>query len=198
MKTAVFIAAGLLSGLAGAIVFAALHAVIIVPIWNRMGSGLIFGALAGAVAGWALSELHPAVGSGNIRRAAFGGARFGAILWLLVTPVTAADMVLRAAGIAPRLELVAVGVAVVLALGAGALYGWRTIRRRRAMVAGALATLTLTIAMAGPVPVGRSVRSLGIFLAVLPCAVVGGVLLALVSRRLQLVSDRERTSEVAP
>jgi hypothetical protein len=52
------------------------------------------------------------------------------------------------------------------------------VRTRRAAIAGASATLLLTIAMAGPVPVGRSLRALGIFLAVLPAAVVGGAILA--------------------
>jgi hypothetical protein len=38
---------GMLSGIAGALVFAVAHAMVIVPIWNRMGSGLLFGAVAG-------------------------------------------------------------------------------------------------------------------------------------------------------
>jgi hypothetical protein len=57
-------------------------------------------------------------------------------------------------------------------------------RTRRASIAGASATLLLTIAMAGPVPIGRSLRALGIFLAVLPVAVVGGAILAGLSRAL--------------
>ena len=173
---------GLLSGLVGALLFAAAHAVLIVPIWDRMGSGLVFGALAGAAGGWALAELYPAHVALPPREAAWIGARFGAILWLLVAPVTAADALLRAVGIAPRLELVAVGVALVLAIGAGAAFGGYRARTARAIISGAAATLALTIAMAGPVPVARSPRAFGIFVAVLPAAAIAGGLLALTSR----------------
>ena len=175
--------AGFVSGLLGALAFAAAHAVIIVPIWTRMGSGLAFGALAGATAGWALVELDPSVLSVPPRAAAVRGAGFGALLWLLVTPVTAVDALLRATGIARRYELVAVGVAVVLAISAGAAFGWYRTRRRLAAVAGALATLALTLAMAGPVPVANSPRAVGIFLAVLPAASIAGGVLALLVRR---------------
>jgi hypothetical protein len=173
---------GLLSGLVGALFFAAAHAFLIVPIWSRMGSGLVFGALAGAAAGWAFVENYPAHVATSAMKAVGIGARFGTVLWLLVAPVTAADVLMRAVGIAPRFELVAVGVAVVLALGAGAAFGWHRTRRRRGMISGAVATLVLTMAMAGPVPVARSQRAFGIFLAVLPAAALAGGVLALLAR----------------
>jgi len=177
---------GLLSGIVGALLFAAAHAVLIVPIWSRMGSGLVFGALAGAVAGWALVELYPAHATSSARVAAGTGARLGGMLWLLVAPVTAADVLLRATGIAPGFELVAVAVALVLAVSGGAAFGWYRTHRRRGVIAGGLATLALTVAMAGPVPIARSPRALGIFLAVLPAAVFGGAVLALLARQLQI------------
>ena len=191
---------GLLSGLVGALVFAAAHAVLIVPIWSRMGSGLVFGALAGAAAGWAFIENYPAHASSSAKEAIAIGASFGASLWLLVVPVSAADAFLRAVGIAPRLELVAVGVAVVLAVGAGAALGWHRTRRRRGIISGAAATLALTVAMAGPVPIARSPRAFGIFLAVLPASAIAGGVLALVTRRLHYRRDRSRitTPPVSP
>lgn len=84
-----------------------------------MGSGLVFGPLAGGVGGWALAELTPGYLSLPAGKAARAGAGFGVILFLLVAPVTAADLALRAAGIAPRYELVAVGVALILASARG-------------------------------------------------------------------------------
>jgi hypothetical protein len=174
--------AGLISGFVGALLFAAAHAILIVPIWDRMWSGLVLGPLAGALGGWALAELTPGYLTMPLARAAATGALFGAILFLLVVPVTAADLLLRETGIAPRFELVAVGVAVVLAVGTGAAFGSRRTRTRRGMIAGALATLSLTIAMAGPVPVARSPRALGIFLVVLPVAAAAGALFVLVAR----------------
>ena len=174
---------GLASGLVGALLFASAHAAIIVPIWSRMWSGLASGSIAGMAAAWALVELEPDLVAARAPRAAALGARFGAMMWLLVAPVTIADALLRAAGVAERSELVQVGVAVALAMGAGAAYAWRRIHRRRAAIAGAAATLMLTIAMAGPVPIMRSPRAFGIFLAVLPAAIVAGAVLALVVRR---------------
>jgi hypothetical protein len=173
---------GLLSGLVGALLFATAHAFLIVPIWTRMGSGLVFGALAGTAAAWALLENYPTLMEAPPRQAAWVGARFGGILWLLVAPVTAADALMRAVGIAPRFELFAVGVAVVLALGSGATFGWRQTRSRGGMISSALATLALTLAMAGPVPVARSPRAFAIFVAVLPAAVLAGGVLALVAQ----------------
>lgn len=175
------ILAGALSGLAGALLFATLHAFIIVPIWDRMTSGLISGALAGAAAGWAFAECYPeAIRTRSIRNVGIG-ARFGALLWLAVAPVTGADALLRAAGLASEDELIAVAIAVVVALAGGATLGWVITRRFRGALAGAAAGILLTIAMAGPVPVGRSTRAFRIFLAVLPPAVLGGIALSLFS-----------------
>lgn len=182
--------AGLLSGVMGALFFAAAHAVLISPIWSRMGGGLVFGALAGAGAGWALAENYPGHVTVPTMEGARIGARFGAVLWLLVAPVTAADALLRAAGVAPRFELLAVSVALVLAVGAGAAFAWHRTRRRRGMISGAVATLALTVAMAGPVPIARSPRAFGIFVAVLPAAMLTGGLLALFARWLHHLRPR--------
>ena len=189
--------AGLLSGAAGGLLFAAAHAVIIVPIWSRMATGIVFGAIAGAAAGWALFEYRPGYAASSARIAAGFGARLGGILWLLVTPVTAADALLRATELAPRFELLAVGVALVLAVGGGAVFGWYRTKRRRGAISWAVATLMLTVSMAGPVPVGRSLRALSIFLAVLPIAVLAGSVLALGARQLSLLQAR-RTKAPPP
>ena len=171
--------AGALCGVMGALVFAALHAWIIVPIWTRMTSGIVSGAIAGGAAGWMMATSFPPQSAPSLVAAAKKGMAFGAILWLLVAPVTGADMILRAAGIAPRYELVAVAVALLVAGGSGASFAWFRTRSRLAALAGGVATLALTIAMAGPVPVGRSTRAVGIFVAVLPAAIIGGGILAM-------------------
>jgi hypothetical protein len=87
---------------------------------------------------------------------------------------------------------------VLLALVAGGLLGrWRTYTRRAA-ISGAAATLMLTIAMAGPVPVGRSLRAVSIFLAVLPTAVTAGAILGVLSWSLRSIGTfaqaRHRTT----
>jgi hypothetical protein len=175
------ILAGALSGFAGALLFATLHAFIIVPIWDRVTSGLISGAIAGAAAGWAFAECYPeALRTRSVRNVGVG-AGFGALLWLAVTPVTGVDAILRAQGLASEDELVAVAAAVIVALAGGGTLGWLFTRRFRGALAGAAAGMLLTIAMAGPVPVGRSTRAFHIFLAVFPAAVLGGIALSLIS-----------------
>lgn len=177
----VAVLAGALSGVAGALLFATLHAIIIVPIWDRMTSGLVFGAIAGAGAGWAFAEWYPSAVSTRAKRRVVSGARFGALLWLAVSPVTGADALMRAVGLASRYELVAVAVAILLALAGGGVLGWLVSHRFRGALAGAVAGILLVVAMSGPVPVGRGSRALGIFLAVFPAAVLGGIALSVLS-----------------
>lgn len=172
------VAVGALAGVGAGLVFATAHAFIIVPIWDRMATGLAFAAVAGAVGGWTFTELYPQESGTRAAAAAAAGARYGALLWLAVSPVSAVDAALRRGGILPRYELVGVGVAVVLALATGALFGWYRTRRRRGVMAGAAATLLLTITMAGPVPIGNSPRAFSIFLSVLPASIIGGTILA--------------------
>jgi hypothetical protein len=178
--------AGFLSGLAARLVFAAAHALIIVPIWSRMAFGLTSAAVAGLAAGWAFVELGfgraPAHQPRSWAAYAAAGLRFGAVLWLAVVPVTLADTALRLAGIAPRFELLAVVVAVCLAIAGGAILGSRLGGTRRAMVAGAAATLLLTVAMAGPVPLPNGRRAIAIFLSVLPACMTAGLILGLAMR----------------
>ena len=178
--------AGGISGVAAGLVFAAAHALLIVPIWDRMAFGLTSAAAAGLAAGWAFVELgfDP---TGADRPPPWGtyaaaGLRFGALLWLAVVPVTLADTVLRLAGIARRFELLAVAVAIGLAVGSGLLLGSRLAGTRRAMIAGAAATLLLTVAMAGPVPLPNGRRAVAIFLSILPACMTAGLVLGLAFR----------------
>ena len=194
------ILAGAFSGVAGGLLFAGLHAIIIVPIWDRMTSGLVFGAAAGALAGWAFAECYPDAIRVRSMRGVLKGASFGALLWLAVAPVTAADALLRVAGIAPRYELLAVAVAVVLAIIGGGTLGWLITRQPRGALAGAAAGLVLILAMAGPVPIGRSARARNIFLAVFPATVLGGIALTVLGPSLfpwlSRISGPESRSEI--
>ena len=75
-------------------------------------------------------------------------------------------------GIARRYDPLTDIVAVLLALAGGWMLGHSIGCTHRAAVWGALATLLLTCAMGGPVPIARDVRAFGIWLAVLPACVV--------------------------
>lgn len=172
------IIAGVLAGIGSALVFATAHAIIIVPIWDRITGGLVWGALAGGIGAWAFAELYPATEPPG--RSAWTGARYGALLWLLLAPVSLVDAVLRRLGVLPRLELLGVAIALLLGATAGALFGRYRVGTWRGMIAGAAATLMLMLAMGGPVPIGRNPRAFGIFLSVLPSAIIGGAVVGAV------------------
>jgi hypothetical protein len=168
--------AGAAAGLLGALVFATLHAIIIVPIWDRMTVGLVFGTGAGAAAGWAFGELRTAPSP----RAGFV---FGAWLFASTIPVTLVAAVLRATGFMEQHRAVADALAAVLAILGGAAIGWLRGHRLRAAVSMAVAALCLTLAMGGPVPMLRGARATGIYIAVLIAALGGGALLGFIASR---------------
>ena len=200
MRVRFALIAGAFSGLAAGLVFATAHALLIVPIWNRMAFGLTSAAVAGLAAGWAFVELgyyrEGADQPPSWATDAAAGLRFGALLWLAVVPVTLADTALRLTGLAPRFELLAVAVAICLAITAGALLGRRLGGTRRAMVAGAAATLLLTITMAGPVPLPNGRRAVAIFLSVLPASMTAGLILGLVIRIFGLLVHGRRSHAI--
>lgn len=167
--------AGALAGLAAGLLFALLHAIIIVPIWTRMTVGLLFGIGAGIAAGWAYAELSGTAPIGYTpARVGFG---FGVLMFLAVLPVSLIDMVLRATGMVERHRDVTDAIAVVLAILGGMTVGWVRTRRVRPTIAMAAATVFLTMAMGGPVPVGRSVRVVEIYVAVFAASLLAGTIL---------------------
>lgn len=184
--------AGAIAGLSAGLVFATAHAMLIVPIWDRMMGGLAFGVLAGAGAAWAFTELYPDA-QATLRGSAYAGARFGGMLWLAAAPATVVDAALRTTGVTGSVRWLEVPVAVLMFVTAGALLGRARRPTRRAMAAGAVATLLLGLAMAGPVPIMRSPRAFLIFLAVLPAALVAG---GVVGAAVGLARKVEHRSEV--
>jgi hypothetical protein len=161
--------AGAIAGLVAGLTFATAHAFIITPVWNRMIGGLVFGVIAGAAAGWAYGELSqsraPTVRS---------GLAYGLMLWLSVVPVTLTNAALRANGFAYAHRDITDAIAVVLAILGGLGLGRLRAKRWRAMIACAAAALAVTMAMGGPVPVARNVRTVQILFAVLVASMIGG------------------------
>jgi hypothetical protein len=174
--------AGAVSGLLAGLLFATLHAFIIVPIWNRMMMGLAFGTVAGIAAGWAYAELEPQAASQ--RR----GLTFGLLLFVAVVPVTIVDATLRSIGFTQQHRDLADAISVALAVAGGATIAWLRAKRVRPSVAMGVAALSLTLAMGGPVPAMRNARAAEIYLAVAAAALFGGVMLAFLEPRVRQLS----------
>jgi len=172
------------SGLLAGLLFAVLHAFIIVPIWNRMMMGLAFGTGAGIAAGWAYAEVESR--KTNPRY----GLTFGLLLFLSVMPVTIVDAMLRSIGFTQQHRDLTDAVSVALAVAGGATIAWLRTRRTRPAVAMGVAALSLTLAMGGPVPATRNERAAEIYLAVLAASLFGGVMLAAVEPRVRRLSER--------
>src|ERR1043165_4872579 len=90
--TARVLLSGLVLGPAGLLLFGAVHAVAIVPIWSRLAGGLPFATTAGVAVSWAFYE-HWRTSRRPLGVGA--GLRFGALAWLAALPATALANAMR-------------------------------------------------------------------------------------------------------
>lgn len=94
-----------------------------------------------------------------------GGLGFGLLLWLVLVPMTAFGVILRATGIHGTDDAWEVVVESLLAFGTGVMAGrWISHRWRPALAVG-VASLALALAMGGPIPVTNSARAARLFAA---------------------------------
>ena len=175
-----YLATTIVLGAGGTLLFGALHAWLIEPIWRRLVGGLPFALLAAASMVWCYAEFAR---RRMVPAGVGGGVLFGAGLWLALLPMTAVAAVLRVSG--ARATLGSVEPAIELVAGAltGALIGFAMSRSWRLTLACTACVTAVVVAMAGPiaVPVGPTQRRL--LLGFLPLYVVAGAALSLALRR---------------
>jgi hypothetical protein len=170
---------GAIVGLVGAVSFAAVHALLILPIWGRIPGGMLQSVPVGVALAWAFDHLARSRGW----RTAWHGAIFGAVMFLTLVPGTAFSNALRLAG-APAADWPATLVTLAIAAAAGASAGWTLTRERRASRAIAVATMVLTIGASGPIPVVNSSRAAWLFVGFIPICVAAGIATAVARRYL--------------
>jgi hypothetical protein len=179
-----FLIAGAVTGLFGVALFGAIHAAIIVPIWSSLGGGIPFGVVAGFAIGWAFYELQARLSVGVI-----GALACGLLLWATLIPMTLFGVIIRATGIHGQDDAWEVAVELVLTFGTGAIAGRLIGGRWRAALALGTASLALTLAQAGPIPVMNSGRAASLFVALaaayLLCVIALGFMASKVSKFLQ-------------
>jgi|SRR5262245_29277672 len=163
--------AGVAAGVAGFSGFVTIHSLLIAPIWDRSVQGIPFALLAGVALAWAFEAHHRHV----ILRPVTAGVRFGAIMFATLVPATVFANLLRLAGLHPN-DWPGLVISTAIAAATGAVAGARLAGRARET---AVATIALTVAMAGQIPVVNSPRAAWLFVAFLPLCVAGGIALAI-------------------
>ncbi len=146
----------------GVALFGAIHAAIIVPIWRRLAGGIPFGVVAGLAIGWAFYELR---GPARLKAGVIGALAFGFLLWATLLPMTLFGVIVRATGIHGTDDTWEVVVELLLTFGTGAAAGRVISGRWRPALALGTASLALTLAQAGPIPVMNSGRAASLFAA---------------------------------
>ena len=171
------VTAGTIVGAVGAVSFAVVHGMLIVPIWSRIPGGMLQAVPAGIALAWAFERL----GRARNWRTPVHGAIFGAVLFLTLVPGTLFANTLRLAGARPGDWPGTIGT-LTIAAASGGLAGWILTRERRAARALAIATLVLTAAAGGPVPVVNSGRAAWLFVGFAPICLAAGTATTLARR----------------
>jgi hypothetical protein len=193
-----FLIAGVLAGLLGVALFGVIHAAIIVPIWTRLSGGIPFAVGAGLAIGWAFYEIR---GPARLNAGVIRALAFGFLLWATLIPMTLFGVIVRATGIHGQDDAWEVVVELVLTFGTGVAAGRLISGRWRAALALGTASLALTLAQAGPIPVMNSGRAASLFAALaavyLICMIALGPIASVVSKVLpgraqQLVGPERR------
>jgi hypothetical protein len=150
-----FLFSGVLSGIAGLLIFLGIHHLWIKPIWFILPIGLVIAALGGLAAGWAYRELLPGLPKRPWRILAWA-ALVGLTLAPAVILAQLRSPVFTAAGI---LNVSLQGAAIIFvrdlllpAAVMGGLAGWLIGRTRRAALATALAGFVFALGPGHNIP----------------------------------------------
>jgi hypothetical protein len=173
------VVSGLAAGLAGTALFVVVHSLVIFPIWTRFAGHLPFALAAGLGLAGAFNQAASTAGW----RSPAAGARFGLVIFATLAPSTFFSNALRTAGVHANDWPGFVGT-IALAIASGSAAGWLVTRRRAGAMAFAVATLALTIAMGGAIPIVNSARAALLFAGFLPICVGSGIALAAARQRL--------------
>jgi hypothetical protein len=186
-----FLIAGAVTGLLGVALFGAIHAAIIVPIWTRLTGGIPFAVGAGLAIGWAFYELR---GLARLKVGVLDALAFGLMLCATLIPMTLFGVIVRATGIHGQDDAWEVVLELVLTFGTGAVAGRLISGRWRAALALGTASLALTLAQAGPIPVMNSGRAAWLFAALaavyLVCVMALGFVASVLSKFLRRAAQQ--------
>ncbi|MEK6375710.1 MAG: hypothetical protein AABO58_23780 [Acidobacteriota bacterium] len=174
---------GAIAGITAALAFLILHAIVIVPVWFAAGSGLLWGALGGAVIAAALYPVTPR--PLTPRR----GLVLGLLLWGSIAVPCLCEFLLRLG--TTSAEILEVVVALASAASYGAAVTYRLKRTPLAAGGGAVAAMMMIAAASGPL-IHVTGRGVAIYLSLLLVTVTFGMTMAYLLRR---VTPQEARNE---
>jgi len=170
--------AGVLAGIAGLMVFLALHALWIVPIWFILPVGLLVAGGGGLAVGWAYAELSWRL----LGRPWTALAVVGVIAVILLPAFVLAELQAPVFTVTPAGPVQAVATSIIVArfVGellatatiVGGLLGWWLGRTRRAAVATALAGFTFALGPGHNIPFIGGTSGVGKELALMASVIV--------------------------
>jgi hypothetical protein len=191
---------GALAGVAGLLVFLALHALWILPIWFMLPAGLVF-ALAGGVAmGWAYAQLRPGLPqrppAALVLLVVVSVTLLPAILLAQLRPTLFIETPRGALPTEPIPMLIVRFVAelLVTATIAGGLIGWWLRRTRRAVVATALASFLFALGPGHNIPFLGGTSGVQTELALLAAVIVVSTLVLVESHRVLTAKARHSST----
>ena len=192
-----YLIAGVLSGLAGLLVFLIIHHFWIRPIWFILPAGMLIAGLGGLAVGWAHAELHP-----NLPPPPWSIISWVTIIGLILLPsIILAEM--RApmfdVSVPGGLLMMSVGRAatvfilelLVTAVLVGGLVGWLIGHTPRAVLSSALAGFAFALGPGHNIPfLGSTPGTLKGVAILMAIVIVSVVVLVAVQARLNLSSSR--------
>lgn len=187
-----FLLAGAAIGLLATLLFGLIHALTLVPIWNRLLNGIPFCLITGITIGWLRFEMQR---NGILPSGVIKGLYFGFLLWLTLIPMNLLGLILRKTAIHNPENSWEVFIESTLAFLTGVTCGYFIIKRVRFIIAFGLASLTLALTQAGPVAVMNNIRSAWFFVALGIVYIFSGYVFELIEKIISMAwSKRKRTN----
>ena len=181
-----FLAAGVLSGCAGLLVFLIIHHLWIRPIWFILPVGLVIASIGGLAVGWAYAELYPRLPPQPWTILAVIGLIAATLLPALILAELRAPLFRTTDGTVvllvsrERAAAIFLGELVLTSILAGGMIGWLVRGTFQAAVAAALAGLAFALGPGHNIPliggtpgVGKEVAIIAAVIIVSAIALVG-------------------------
>lgn len=176
----------------GTALFGVLHALLIVPIWARLASGLPRSLLMAIGMTWCYRELRSRA---RLRPGAVGGLTFGLGVWAGLLPVSLVAAALRVTGLRSRLGWLEPPLDLSIVALTGAVAGWALTRSLRGAAAAAVCMVGALGVLTSPLAFSAIGLERTLFLGLLPIYAAAGVALAiLLGARSSLPPGLETTS----